>query len=308
MKLRTEQFKSIIKALLLGLAFLLVGMPELTFAKDITLQWNANQESDVAWYNIYFRDLTTQESWQEPGPAHDPSASVVTQQIFGLDETTQYCFKVTALTDSGIESPFSKEVCTAGSEDVAAAVEVTSPNGNENLVAGRVKTLTWASSPNAVTYNLRYSTDKGASWKVIDNVTNINSYRWRLPNVNSNKVLFKVKAKNANGVVIGSDRSDATFTVKRVRVNSPNGTETLKAGTLQTLTWAASPKAETYVLRYSTDRGATWKLISKVSNVKSYTWKVPNIKSSNVLFKVSAKNASGKTIGADRSDTVFTII
>lgn len=316
-KRRTEKQKVVkITALFFSLTLLLISTANLAFAKDITLTWTANQESDIAWYNVYFRTVETQETWQEPGPAHDPSATVVSHQILGLDETRQHCFKVTALTDSGAESPFSEEACTTVPDDVPETVPddvpetvaVTSPNGIETLVGGSVQTLTWTAPPNAVTYRLRYSIDNGATWEKIDTVSNINSYNWKVPNVRSRFMQFKVTAKDANGAVIGRDQSDAAFTVKRVRVTSPNGAETLEAGAVQALTWASSRNAVSYVLRYSTDSGTTWELIDKVSNINNYNWKVPNVNSSTVLFKVTAKNAKGKRIGKDQSDTAFTII
>jgi hypothetical protein len=307
-KSRTEKQKVKIMALFFSLTLLLISTANLAFAMDVTLEWTANQESDIAWYNVYFRNVETQETWQEPGPAHDPSANVVSHQILGLDETRLHCFKVTALTDSGAESPFSEEACTTVADDVAGTVVVTSPNGAEALVARTVQTLTWTAPPNAVTYKLRYSTDNGATWKEIDIVSNINSYNWKVPDFHSKFVLFKVKAKDANGAVIGRDTSDAAFTVKRVRVTAPNGAETLEAGAMQFLTWASSPKAVSYVLSYSTDSGTTWELIDKVSNINNYNWKVPNVNSSTALFKVSARNANGERIGKDNSDTAFTIV
>jgi hypothetical protein len=73
-KQKTQKFS----ALFLSLALLLMSAANVAFAQDITLAWDANQESDVAFYNIYFMDVETQETWQEPGPEQDPSTNVVT--------------------------------------------------------------------------------------------------------------------------------------------------------------------------------------------------------------------------------------
>jgi len=104
--------KQKLSAVIFGLTLFLLSAANVSLAKDITLTWDANQESDVAFYNVYYKDMETQETWQESGPAHDPAASTISQQILGLDGTRQYCFQVTALNDSSIESSPSPEVCT----------------------------------------------------------------------------------------------------------------------------------------------------------------------------------------------------
>ncbi len=104
--------KQKILAVVFGFTLFLLSTANISFAKDITLTWDANQESDVSFYNVYFKDMETQESWQEPGPAHDPTVGTVSHQVLGLDGTRQYCLQVTALNDSSIESSPSQEVCT----------------------------------------------------------------------------------------------------------------------------------------------------------------------------------------------------
>ena len=104
--------KQKLSALIFGLTLFLLSAANVSLATDITLTWDTNQESNVAFYNVYFKDVETQETWQEPGPAHDPSSKVTSYQILGLDGTRQYCFNVTALNATSIESSPSNEVCT----------------------------------------------------------------------------------------------------------------------------------------------------------------------------------------------------
>jgi hypothetical protein len=129
-----------ISVLLFGLTLLLLNAASISFAQDITLTWDANQESDVAFYNVHFKDVETQETWQEPGPAHDPSSNVASYQILGLDGTRQHCFTVTALNDSGFESPPSEEVCTTAPSDVTAVTlsEVIGAGGTFDYTAAAI--------------------------------------------------------------------------------------------------------------------------------------------------------------------------
>jgi hypothetical protein len=129
-----------ISAAIFSLILFMLCAVNVSFAQDITLTWDANQESDVAFYDIHFIDVETQETWQEPGPAQDPSTSVVSHQILGLDGTRQYCFKVTALNDSGFESPPSEEACTTAPSAVTAVTlsEVIGAGGTFDYTAAAI--------------------------------------------------------------------------------------------------------------------------------------------------------------------------
>ena len=63
----------------------------------------------------------------------------------------------------------------------------------------------------------------------------------------------------------------------------------------------------TVKLFYTYNGGATWLLINTLNgNPGTYNWRA-SANSANCKIKVVLKNASGKTIGTDVSDKVFTI-
>jgi hypothetical protein len=173
-----------ISVLLFGLTLLLLSAASISFAQDITLAWDANQESDVAFYNIYFRDVETQSTWQEPGPVHDPSTIVVSHQILGLDGTRQHCFKVTALNDSGIESLPSEETCTTATPTKPGAPPfgITSPVDGTTLTSGATSTISWTADAGADSYRLYYF-DNDRTAHFIKGVGNVTSFDWTVPDV-----------------------------------------------------------------------------------------------------------------------------
>jgi hypothetical protein len=105
-------------------------------AKDLTLAWDANTESNLAGYKIYYTPgasggrilanyagtgategnspivmpLTADES---------PNTGTVQFTLHGLDQATTYCFVVTAYNSESVESGPSREVFVFGSGDVS---------------------------------------------------------------------------------------------------------------------------------------------------------------------------------------------
>ena len=67
---------------------------------------------------------------------------------------------------------------------------------------------------------LFYSVDNGTTWKTIGTMTggNPGTYPWTIPAVKKTKAACKVKVvlKDADGLVVGSDTSDGTFTIVNV--------------------------------------------------------------------------------------------
>ncbi|WP_233189379.1 GPI anchored serine-threonine rich family protein [Geothermobacter hydrogeniphilus] len=186
--------------------------------------------------------------------------------------------------------------------------QIISPNGGEAFAAGSTITISWYPHPNAVNYLLRYSTDAGASWKWLRNNVTGTSFNWKLPDISNSQVMIRINAKNAAGSFIGNDFSDSTFSIVQFRLTSPNGGETLNAGDNLNITWQPHPNAASYLLRYSVDNGTTWKWIRNGVTGTSFNWTVPVDPSTQVLFRINAKDAAGNFIANDFSDAVSSIV
>jgi hypothetical protein len=107
-----------------------------SYAKDLTLAWDANTESDLAGYKIYYipgasggqilANYTGTGATEGSSPIvmpltadESPNTRVVQFTLHGLDQATTYCFVVTAYNSENVESGPSREVFVFGSGDVS---------------------------------------------------------------------------------------------------------------------------------------------------------------------------------------------
>ncbi|MBP1610936.1 MAG: conserved repeat domain protein [Acidobacteria bacterium] len=108
-----------------------------SYAKDVTLAWDANTEADLAGYKIYYepgasggQNLASYPGTgaaegsspigMQPTADENPEPGIVQFSLHGLDEATTYCFVVTACNAENLESASSREVFVFGSGDVSA--------------------------------------------------------------------------------------------------------------------------------------------------------------------------------------------
>jgi hypothetical protein len=96
----------------------------------------------------------------------------------------------------------------------------------------------------------------------------------------------------------------------RITLLLPNGGEIIPSGSTYTIQWGAPSQATKFKLKYSVDNGTTWQLITPdfVTGTR-HDWKVPTPTNNKkkCLVKVIGFDSKGKKVGADKSDTAFTI-
>jgi hypothetical protein len=196
--------------------------------------------------------------------------------------------------------------------------KVTFPNGGEVIKSGSQTAITWDEiALPGITYTIKYSLDNGTTWKTIATGVTGSSLTWDVPVPlnNKTKCLIKVSAINANGQLIASDRSDAPFTIEVVKLNTPNGGESLISGSSYDITWSTNTTknpVSKVILQYTLDGGLTWKQITTFTggnNPGTYTWQVPTVISTKTKCKVKVvlKDSAGNVVGSDLSDGFFTI-
>lgn len=209
---------------------------------------------------------------------------------------------------------------TAGGADYEApanGLTLTSPNGGEVIPSGSLYTIQWEDPLGAVSFNLKYSMDKGGTWKPIDAGVTETSYSWQVPTVpkNKKKCLVKVIGYDDSGNKVGADRSDQTFTIEVVKLTWPDGGEIVKSGGTRIITWTTHETkklVENVKLLYTKNGGKVWKKIKPnpdPGNPESYEWLVPNVPKTKTKcgVQVVLKDIDGKTVGKDASDGNFTI-
>jgi hypothetical protein len=194
-----------------------------------------------------------------------------------------------------------------------ATVKLLSPNGGDVLPTNSLYPVSWQAPPRATKFALHYSLDNGATWVLIAKNVQGTSYNWKVPKVvkNQKTALVRVTARDVTNTVVGSDISNAVFTIQVMKLTAPNGGEDWSG--FQNITWtthATQRPVTKVVLEYSTNKGQTWKPITKITgfNPGSYIWTVPNLPAvrPNSKVRVTLKDAKG-ILARDVSDAVFTL-
>jgi YD repeat-containing protein len=188
-------------------------------------------------------------------------------------------------------------------------ITVVSPNGGESLVAGSFFNITWAYNGEIRYVKIEYSTDGGNNWLDVAPYTpNEGRYEWQVPDTQSDNCLIRVT--NTNPELNASDVGDAPFSITPsstpvFKVTSPNGGETLTAGTGHTITWEPGSAAHLKI-EYSVSRSSPWRKIeSSTPNDGSYEWMVPDAPSESCLVRISEIDGDQNLM--DVSDAGFTI-
>jgi len=199
------------------------------------------------------------------------------------------------------------------------STRILQPNGGESIPAGELYQVAWEAPLAATKFKLQYSMDNGGSWKsMAPGLVTSRGYEWPVPITTNNKrkCLVKITGYNENGVKIGTDVSDAPFTIEVLKLNTPNGGgPPLISKNQFFITWTTNPNVlgvKRVQLSYTLDNGATWKAINTTADPSddgSFLWKVPDVttEKKNCKVKIVLKDAFGKTLGSDVSDTGFTI-
>ncbi|NJD55137.1 MAG: hypothetical protein FIA94_01890 [Nitrospirae bacterium] len=142
----------------------------------------------------------TSYDWPVPIPTNNKKQCLV--KVIGFNDSN---VKVGADTS---DAPFTIEV-----------LKLSYPDGGEAFTSGEQPIITWASNIPPVDHVvLSYTLNNGLIWKKIDTTSDPlddGSFTWTVPTLGNPKTKCKVKIvlKNAAGQTLGSDLSDAVFTI-----------------------------------------------------------------------------------------------
>ncbi len=184
------------------------------------------------------------------------------------------------------------------------SLNLSSPLGGEEYQAGTPINISWTGI-NLGLLQIDYSLNNGTDWiKIIDNINgDIRSYNWNIPSdtaSNTAKIRIRELADTTNEDI------SPVFTINRLQVYSPNGSENWQAGSTKQIVWY-SKYINSVSVAYSLDNGTNWTNIAEnvAGNTYSLNWDIPsNISSTNARIKVwDTNNSSFK----DSSDLTFTI-
>jgi len=149
-------------------------------------------------------------------------------------------------------------------------IQVSSPNGGEQFLAGSDHDILWTSGFMSGKLTIEYSKDNFGSdiHQIATNVTDDGSFLWQdIPNDYSTTVKIRIKSIDHPSA---SDTSDGNFTIltPSITVLAPNGGEKFYSGNDTTITWTSSNLTGTVAIHYSKD--------NFVSDVHAITTDTPN--------------------------------
>ena len=185
---------------------------------------------------------------------------------------------------------------------------LTSPNGGESWIAGSSHPITWTSS-DVTNVKLEYSTNGGSSWSTITGSSSAStgSYSWTVPSSASADCFVRITDASNSAI---NDPSNAAFTITlpatpTLTLASPNGGESLIAGSSYPITWTTSGVTNVK-LEYSTNGGSSWTTItgSISASTGAYSWTVPSSASASCFVRIS--DASNSALN-DMGNAAFTI-
>ena len=99
-----SSLSSLLNSALLAFLGVLICTP-ISYAAQVTLEWNANSEPNISVYNVYYGKSTRD---------YDVTLDVgnwTSVTIADLEDNETYYFAVTAYNTDGYESGYSSEVC-----------------------------------------------------------------------------------------------------------------------------------------------------------------------------------------------------
>ncbi|HPN38799.1 MAG TPA: hypothetical protein PL041_10370, partial [Melioribacteraceae bacterium] len=156
-------------------------------------------------------------------------------------------------------------------------LNLTSPDGGESYKIGTSKTISWSSSGIPL-IDIKYSIDNGINWlPIVSNyIAATGSYNWLVPNLPTSNL--KIKIYDITNTFI-SDSSSNPLTLGTITVSQPTSGEVLRANSVKTIMWTASPGINAVKLEFSPDNGTSWEVIenSIPANPGSYNWIVRDV-------------------------------
>jgi len=192
----------------------------------------------------------------------------------------------------------------------ASTITVTSPNGAEVWELGSTQTIQWTytGTPGANVKIELYR--RGVLTRVITSRTSIGdggtgSYMWTVPKGQKMGSRYKVKVSSIKNSAI-NDRSDKQFTLinadpsNSITVTSPNGGETWRAGSVQTIRWTYTENPGTAVKINLLKSGVVKQTIASSAPIGSdgsgsYSWTLPLSQKGGPDYRIRVTSTSNIT-------------
>jgi pimeloyl-ACP methyl ester carboxylesterase len=295
------------------------GGESISAGSTITIRWNSADNLGLSRHSVFFssdggRSYIVLSQGQLGGDVRSFEWRVPSNLV-----TTQARIRVSAFDTVGNTTQDESDTNFSIVDTTAPAVTVRSPNGGELIGAG-IFSIQWSTSDNigVVSQDILLSTDGGTSYPTViaSNLAGqVSSLNWTVPGMlATTQARIRVIARDAAGN-IGQDDSNANFTIDSippsVRVESPNGGESISADTTISIRWTSSDNLglSRHSVLFSSDGGRSFTTVAQGlgADTRSFDWRVPvNLATTQGRIRLIAFDMAGNAT-QDESDANFTI-
>jgi len=274
------------------LASFLVLFPVTAYCENVTLAWNANQESDLKGYILYYGTASGNYT------SNIDVGNKIQYTIPELQDGVTYYFAITAYNEDDYESDYSVELpYTAGSPNNNPTTPTT-PNSPSSGYIGTSYTFnTNASDPDgdSLEYQFDWGDGTSSSWGAASR-----SHAWS----SAGTFCIKARARDSHGALSGwSNCHNITIAIPTYSITaaaganggiSPSGTVTVNHGSNKTFTITANQNYQVL---------AVWVDGSSMGAVTSYTFKSVTKNHTISASFVSSNQKPNANAGSDQTVT-----
>ena len=271
-------FYSVITALIL--------MTQLSHGASLNLSWNANIESDLAGYNVYYG--TASGVYEDPVDV----GNVTEYELMGLNEGVTYYIAITAYDTSDNESEKSDEESGSPPDTQNPTVSITSPTSSSTYdTTSSTLSLGGSASDNVGVTTVTWTNSRGGSG------TASGTTSWSIGSVSlqSGTNIITVTARDAAGNT-GTDTLTVTYTPPDTQspttsITSPTSSSTYNTtSSTVSLGGSASDNVGVTTVTWTNSRGGS----GTASGTTSWSVAtIPLMCGENNIITVTARDAAG---------------
>ncbi|MBS3986154.1 MAG: N-acetylmuramoyl-L-alanine amidase [Selenomonadales bacterium] len=165
--------------------------------------------------------------------------------------------------------------------------QVVAPNGGEVWPLNTQQTIRWDFAAISGDVRVDLSTNGGSGWStIIPRTPNNGAVQWMVTGLASTQARVRVLSLDSPSV---SDDSNGNFTIAGLHVTSPQGGESWRNSTLQTLRWNSVGVVGNVNIDLSIDGGVSWvALFMNTPNDGEQSWNVNATPTTNARIRIAS--------------------
>ncbi len=232
----------------------------------------------------------------------------------GTAAGTDYRIRITSATNAAITDTGNANFAITSATPVpspAGSITVTSPNGGESWVSGSTHPITWTSSGSSGS-NVKIEVLKAGAVVQTMSDANDGSYSgWVIPSGTAAGTDYRIRITSATNATI-SDTSNANFAITSgtaagsITVTSPNGAETVAAGSPYRITWTSSGSVGSNVKLELLKAGTVVQTMSDANDGAYNSWVIPSGTAAGTDYQIRITSSTNAAI-TDTSNNNFSI-